>query len=72
MIPPSTKDLIEIADSKYAVVVAVAKRARELSEQNKDDENYRLSTMVTRALDDVLEGKIKIINEEMQNQKEEA
>lgn len=60
MIPPSTKDLIKIGNSKYAVVVAVAKRARELSEDKKDDENYRLSTMVTDALDDVLNGKIKI------------
>lgn len=64
MIPPSTKDLMEIVDSKYAVVVAVAKRARDLSDQYKNDENYRLSTMVTQALDDVLEGKIKIITEE--------
>ena len=60
MFPPSTKDLIKIGNSKYAVVVAVAKRARELSEDKKNDENYRLSTMVTDALDDVLSGKIKI------------
>jgi len=60
MIPPSTKDIIKIGNSKYAVVIAVAKRARELSEDKKDDENYRLSTMVTEALDDVLQGKIKI------------
>lgn len=60
MIPPSTKDIINIGNSKYAVVIAVAKRARELSEDKKDDENYRLSTMVTEALDDILTGKIKI------------
>ncbi len=60
MIPPSTKDIINIGKSKYAVVIAVAKRARELSEDKKEDENYRLSTMVTEALDDVLTGKIKI------------
>ncbi|NLJ72383.1 MAG: DNA-directed RNA polymerase subunit omega [Syntrophomonadaceae bacterium] len=60
MIPPSTKDLMDIADSKYAVVVAVAKRARELSEDFKEDENYRLSNMVTKSLDEILEGKIKI------------
>ena len=60
MIPPSTKDIINIGNSKYAVVIAVAKRARELSEDKKDDEDYRLSTMVTEALDDVLTGKIKI------------
>lgn len=60
MIPPSTRDLMTVADSKYAVVVAVAKRARYLSEQKKNDENYRLSTVVTTALDDVMKGKVKI------------
>ncbi|NLB51584.1 MAG: DNA-directed RNA polymerase subunit omega [Syntrophomonadaceae bacterium] len=60
MNPPSTKDLIKIGNSKYAVVVAVAKRARELSEDKKNDENYRLSSMVTDALDEVINGKIII------------
>ncbi len=59
MIPPSTRDLINIADSKYAVVVAVAKRARSLSEKKKD-EDYRLSTMVTEALEDIMGGRVKI------------
>ncbi len=67
MIPPSTKDLMSIADSKYAVVVAVAKRARELSEEYKEDENYRLSNMVTKSLEEVLEGKIIITTEEQGN-----
>lgn len=60
MTPSSTKDLIDIADSKYAVVVAVAKRARILSEQKKNDEDYRLSSMVSEALDEIMSGKIKI------------
>jgi len=60
LIPPSTRDLMTVADSKYAVVVAVAKRARYLSEQKKNDENYRLSTVVTAALDDIMKGKVKI------------
>ncbi|MGE5391666.1 MAG: DNA-directed RNA polymerase subunit omega [Deltaproteobacteria bacterium] len=60
MIPPSTRDLMTVADSKYMVVVAVAKRARYLSEQKKNDENYRLSTVVTTALDDIMRGKVKI------------
>ncbi|MGR6835713.1 DNA-directed RNA polymerase subunit omega [Syntrophomonas erecta] len=63
MIPPSTKDIIEIGNSKYAVVVAVARRARQISENKKNDEDYRLSAMVSQALDEVLEGKIKIGHE---------
>ena len=60
MIPSSTKDLMDIGESKYAVVVAVAKRARILSERKRNDENYRLSSMVSNALDDVMKGRIKI------------
>lgn len=60
MIPPSTKDIMQIATSKYAVVVAVAKRARVLSEQNKNNENNRLSTMVTEALDEISNGKLSV------------
>lgn len=71
MIPPSTRDIMKIADSKYAVVVAVAKRARILSEQAKNDENYRLSSMVTKALDEIVSGKI-VINYDSGNQNKEA
>lgn len=60
VIPPSTKDIMNIASSKYAVVVAVAKRARVLSEQNKNDENNRLSTKVTEALDEITKGKVTL------------
>lgn len=60
MLPPSTRDIMKIADSKYAVVVAVAKRARILSEETKNDENYRLSSMVTKALDEIIKGKVTI------------
>ncbi len=63
MIPPSTKDIMEVADSKYAVVVAAAKRARMLSEKKRNDENYRLSTVVTAALDDIMHGKVRIVEQ---------
>lgn len=61
MVPPSLNQLMEIADSKYAVVVAVAKRARVLSEMKKKDEDWRLSSMVTCALDELKDGKLKIV-----------
>ena len=63
MIPPSTRDLMEVADSKYAVVVAVARRARMLSEEIKNDENYRLSTVVSTALEEIMNGKVKIVKD---------
>lgn len=60
MIHPSTRDIMKIADSKYAVVVAVAKRARVLSEKSKDDENSRLSSMVTEALEEISQGRLNV------------
>lgn len=71
MIPPSTRDLMEVADSKYAVVVAVARRARMLSEEIKNDENYRLSTVVSTALEEIMDGKVKIVEDGDSQAKEE-
>lgn len=71
MIPPSTKDLMGVAHSKYAVVVAVARRARMLSEESKNNENYRLSTVVTTAMEEIMNGKITILENEDSQAKED-
>ncbi|HRY12787.1 MAG TPA: DNA-directed RNA polymerase subunit omega [Syntrophomonadaceae bacterium] len=63
MLPPSAKDLMNIGQSKYAVVVATAQRARALSETKKNEESYRLSGMITEALDDIIEQKVVIVND---------
>lgn len=60
MTPPSTKDLLKIAESKYAVVVAVARKAREMSELKKNDENFRVSSMVSDALNEIYNCKIVV------------
>lgn len=60
MFPPSLNELMEISDSKYAIVVAVAKRARALSEFRRKDEDWRLSSMVTTALEELKNKEIKI------------
>lgn len=64
LIPPSTKDLINIGQSKYAVVVAAAHRARSLSDKRRNDENYRLSSMVTEALEDIIHSRVIIVSKE--------
>ncbi len=64
LIPPSTKDLINIGQSKYAVVVAAAQRARSLSDKRRNDENYRLSSMVTEALEDIIHSRVIIVSKE--------
>lgn len=66
MFPPSNNELMAVSDSKYAVVVAAAQRARALSEVHKKDENYRLSAMVTRALGEITSGRLKINCDKME------
>ncbi len=61
LVPPSIKDLLEISDSKYAIVVAVAKRARVLSEMKRKEEDWRLSSMVSEALEEVQDGRLRIV-----------
>lgn len=60
LVPPSINKLMKISDSKYAIVVAVAKRARALSELHKKEEDWRLSSMVSKALDDITSEKVRI------------
>lgn len=60
MLQPSTKELIDIGGSKYAVVVAVSKRARAVSEKRKNDDSYRLSSIVSEVLDELMSGKVVI------------
>jgi DNA-directed RNA polymerase subunit omega len=59
--PPSTRDIIEISNSKYAVVVGIAKRARSLSEKS-DTEEYRLANMINETINELIEGNLKINN----------
>lgn len=60
LLQPSTKELIDIGGSKYAVVVAVSKRARAVSEFKKNDDSYRLSSIVSEVLDELMSGKVEI------------
>ncbi|MCR4400366.1 MAG: DNA-directed RNA polymerase subunit omega [Syntrophomonadaceae bacterium] len=57
---------MKASDSKYAIVVAVARRARQLSEVHKKDENWRLSGMVSLALDELSQGKLRIVEKGQQ------
>ncbi|MDH7497608.1 MAG: DNA-directed RNA polymerase subunit omega [Syntrophomonadaceae bacterium] len=66
MVPPSMNHLMKASDSKYAIVVAVARRARQLSEVHKKDENWRLSGMVSLALDELSQGKLRIVEKGQQ------
>lgn len=59
MIYPTLKDLLEKVDSKYTLVVAVAKRARQLTDgQPKLTKATSSSKPVTIAVHEIAEGKV--------------
>jgi DNA-directed RNA polymerase subunit omega len=62
MLYPSIDRLVELADSKYTLVVATAKRARMLQEgaPKKVEANNR-SKNVSIALQEIGEGKVRFV-----------
>ncbi len=60
MLQPAIGNLVEKAGSRYALVIAVAKRARDLSEQ----EDIRTSSAkpVSMAVNEIADGDIEVIN----------
>ncbi|HZW82881.1 MAG TPA: DNA-directed RNA polymerase subunit omega [Candidatus Deferrimicrobium sp.] len=55
---PSIDELLQRVDSKYTLVVAAAKRARTITEDNTGGSGNRLQKPVTQALYEIAEGKI--------------
>jgi DNA-directed RNA polymerase subunit omega len=55
---PSIDELLQRVDSKYTLVVAAAKRARTITEDNPGGSANRLQKPVTQALFEIAEGKI--------------
>ena len=50
--------------SRYSLVTATAKRAREISKKNLEDKNITTEKPVSLALNDLLEDKYRIIEPE--------
>ncbi|HEY8344934.1 MAG TPA: DNA-directed RNA polymerase subunit omega [Bacillota bacterium] len=61
MITPSLEELLDKVDSKYTLVVAAAKRARQIIEENKNDiRQDQALKAVSLALVDIAEGRVVV------------
>jgi len=66
MLYPTVSSLAEKTTSRYSLVIAVAKRARMLSDESEEkytDYQYVCDKPVSVAVHEIAEGKIEIINE---------
>ncbi len=68
MFNPDLKDVLKNHLSRYSLVTATAKRAREISDEALENEEIIVEKPVSLALDEIVEGKYKIIEpEEIRN-----
>ncbi|MGN1442290.1 MAG: DNA-directed RNA polymerase subunit omega [Acutalibacteraceae bacterium] len=64
MFNPDLRDLLKDHTSRYSLVTAVAKRAREVAEDKELKEKCGTEKPVTFALDEFLDGELEIIEPE--------
>ena len=64
MVQPSVTDLLKKVDNRFELVVATAKRARQLSKGEQALTTKEEASKVTLAADEIAEGKVTICAEE--------
>lgn len=68
MLNPDLRGVLVDNISRYSLVTATAKRAREISDKIEEDKAIVIEKPVTLALDDILTGKYYIVEpEEIRN-----
>lgn len=62
----------EVVNSRYSIVIAAAKRARQLIEEEKlDPESYTGEKPLSKAVSEIYDGSVKILPEEQEEDEEE-
>lgn len=60
IIKPTVTELLKIANNRFELVIATAKRARKITEGEKPLTNVKERSAVTLAANEIAEGKVKI------------
>ena len=60
MLNPDLRNVLQNHTSRYSLVIATAKRAREISEQAEQDHEIMTEKPVSLALDEILKGEYVI------------
>ena len=71
MLYPSMDKLMESVDSRYSLVIAVAKHARQISEEAEKNHNVLDDKPVKLSINDIADKKVKIIMHEPDEEWEE-
>lgn len=60
IVKPSVTDLLEIVDNRYTLIIATAKRARQIAAGSKPLTKVPEESPVTLAANEIAEGKVTI------------
>ena len=68
IVKPSVTELLEKATNRYELVIATARRARQIAAGNKPKTEVKETSPVTLAANEIAEGKVAIIEEDEDEQ----
>ena len=71
IVKPTVTELLKRAKNRYELVIATAKRARQIANGAEVKTNVKEESPVTLAANEIAEGKVKIIEPEKQKKEEE-
>lgn len=64
MVKPTVAELLTKADNRYELVIATARRARQIAAGDKPKTEVKETSPVTLAANEIAEGKVTIIEED--------
>ena len=65
IVKPTITELLTKANNRYELVIATARRARQISQEKKEEgKDKKVESPVTIAANEIAEGKVKIIPED--------
>ena len=69
MVKPTVADLLKRAANRYELVIATARRARQIAAGDEAKTNVKERSFVTLAANEIAEGKVSIVEEQENNEK---
>ena len=71
IVKPTVNELLEHAENRFALVIATSKRARQIAKGDEKLTDSVEESPVTLAANEINEGKVKVIQENFEEEKEE-
>lgn len=72
IVKPTVSELLKKADNRYELVIASAKRARQIASGDKPLTKVKEESPVTLAVNEIAEGEVTIVKEENTENNEEV